>query len=639
VYLSYFSNFVLLGSFLGIGIGFLRAGRSRDLSGWAPVALGLFVLLVRLFPISISQSDPSLFTFSTLTPKGPPREIVLAVVFAMSALIMALIAEGVARTFARFEALDAYRYDLIGSVLGIAAFSGLSFLRMPPLAWGVVVALVFVALWAPRLPSLPQAAGLIALCVVLGIESFTPGLSWSPYYKIEAKPNPSLGNELQVNVNGVPHQVHQPAISAPGGNLYSAVRPGDLGNVLVIGAGGGNDVAVALKKGAKHVDAVEIDPRLYELGRDHHPDRPYADPRVDVHIGDGRAFLERSTSHYNLIILALPDSITLISGQSSLRLESYLFTKEAMRSAKERLVPGGIFAMYNFYRKPWLIDRYGNTLQRVYGSPPCLQKMVPGFAANGGIDLNAFIAGGTPATVKCDAASRGVIWSPTAKPPAPATDDHPFPYLRSRSIPAIYLVSLGLVLLVSLAAVRLTAGPLRQMSPYADLFFMGVAFLLLETKNVVQFALLFGTTWFVNALVFAGVLLSVLLAVAVSKRVTFRRPALLYGFLMAALAVAYVLPPSLLLDLDPVPRFLGAAALAFAPIFTANLVFTQRFKETGDTTAAFGANLLGSMVGGVLEYLALLTGYRLLLVVVALAYGAAFLLGRSHLRPVGAAGS
>ena len=45
---------------------------------------------------------------------------------------------------------------------------------------------------------------------------------------------------------------------------------------------------------------------------------------------------------------------------------------------------------------------------------------------------------------------------------------------------------------------------------YTDLFCMGAAFLLLETKSVVQFALLFGTTWFVNALVFLGVLLSVL---------------------------------------------------------------------------------------------------------------------------------
>jgi hypothetical protein len=78
--------------------------------------------------------------------------------------------------------------------------------------------------------------------------------------------------------------------------------------------------------------------------------------------------------------------------------------------------------------------------------------------------------------------------------------------------------------------------------------------------------------------------------------------------------------------------------LAFFPIFTANLVFTQRFKATASSTVAFGANLLGAMVGGLLEYTALVTGFRGLLVLVALAYGLAFLTGRKHLLPAPAAG-
>ena len=192
---------------------------------------------------------------------------------------------------------------------------------------------------------------------------------------------------------------------------------------------------------------------------------------------------------------------------------------------------------------------------------------------------------------------------------------------------------LGLVLLASLLLVRVAAGPLRQMRPYVDLFFMGAAFLLLETKNVVQFALLFGTTWVVNAAVFAGVLLQRAggdrdrPAGAASPR-----PVLLYAALLAALALAWVVPPAtLLLDLPLVPRFLAGVALAFAPIFLANLVFAQRFKDVGSTTVAFGANLLGAMVGGALEYLALISGYRSLLIVVALLYGLAFLTGRKHL--------
>ncbi|HEV7761115.1 MAG TPA: hypothetical protein VGO78_19045, partial [Acidimicrobiales bacterium] len=156
-------------------------------------------------------------------------------------------------------------------------------------------------------------------------------------------------------------------------------------------------------------------------------------------------------------------------------------------------------------------------------------------------------------------------------------------------------------------------------------------FMLLETKSVTQFALLFGTTWLVNALVFLGVLCSVLVAVAVSRRVTFRHPTRLYVVLLAALALAFVIPPDRLLDLAVVPRFVVAVTLAFFPIFTANLVFTQRFKATSSSTVAFGANLLGAMLGGLLEYTALITGFRMLLVLVAIAYGLAFLTGRRHL--------
>ena len=93
-----------------------------------------------------------------------------------------------------------------------------------------------------------------------------------------------------------------------------------------------------------------------QLGRGLHPDKPYSDPRVSVHITDGRAFLERSNERYDRILLALPDSLTLVAGQSSLRLESYLFTAEAVAAARAHLRPDGVFTEYNFYRQQWLID-------------------------------------------------------------------------------------------------------------------------------------------------------------------------------------------------------------------------------------------------------------------------------------------
>ncbi|MEJ8672552.1 hypothetical protein WKI71_42210 [Streptomyces sp. MS1.AVA.1] len=93
---------------------------------------------------------------------------------------------------------------------------------------------------------------------------------------------------------------------------------------------------------------------------------------MHVHIDDGRAFLERTNAKYDLIILALPDSLTLVSGASDLRLESYLFTRQAFEAARDHLTPDGAFAMYNYYRKSWLVDRFAGDLDDLYGHAPCM---------------------------------------------------------------------------------------------------------------------------------------------------------------------------------------------------------------------------------------------------------------------------
>ncbi len=126
-----------------------------------------------------------------------------------------------------------------------------------------------------------------------------------------------------------------------------------------------------------HVDAVEIDPEILDLGRRFHPDRPYDDPRVTTHVDDGRAFLERTDARYDLILFALPDSLTLVNGSGAIRLESYLFTKEAIESVREHLTEQGGFAMYNYYRQDWLVDRYAGTVAAVFGHPPCVDKLRP----------------------------------------------------------------------------------------------------------------------------------------------------------------------------------------------------------------------------------------------------------------------
>jgi len=619
VYLSYFSNFVLLGSFLGIGIGFLRSRSKVQLFPRAAPALVIYVFFVLLFPVQVDRSGTQLLYFGG-TPSGLPIWVMLPVIFVATAAIMAMIADGVARTFATFEPLEAYRLDILGSIIGIAAFSLLSFLGTPPIAWAVVVGACFVVLLLPGatlLHGLQQGVAVLALIMLLWIESTSPRTYWSPYYKVSLRTGPE--GTYDVQVNGIPHQwidstaqrfVTEPLYFAP----YQRAPENRLNRVLVIGAGTGGDVAIALAQGASRVDAVEIDQRLYRLGKALNPDHPYQDPRVHVYVNDGRAFLQQSDQHYDLILFALPDSLTLVAGQSALRLESYLFTTQAMQVAKNHLTPDGVFTMYNYYRQQWLVDRLAGTLDQVYGHPPCIDS-------TGRVGHFAVLTTSVdPRRVSCSA-----VWRPgELGVPSPATDDYPFVYLRTRSIPSIYLLTLALILFLSVLAVRLSSGPLREMRRYLDLFFMGSAFLLLETKSVVQFALLFGTTWFVNALVFAGILVTVLAAIEIARRFSFRSPGRLYFALAAGLTLAWVVSPEQLLSLSVVPRFLAATAVAFAPVFVANLIFAERFRGVGSSVVAFGANLLGAMVGGLLEYGALVVGYRALLLVVAGLYSLAF---------------
>ncbi|MGW6281910.1 spermine/spermidine synthase domain-containing protein [Kribbella sp. NPDC055071] len=639
VHLSYFSNFVLLGSFLGIGIGILRSSRARWLPYYSPIMLGLLVAVIAWKPVTVNRgTSSSVIYFTSLNTTGPPTWVILPIIFVAAAVVLAGPAELVGRCFAELPRLTAYRFDLVGSLIGIVSFTALSFLGAPPIWWGLIVTIVFAALMIPRV-AVPSGRRLVAtgvsavlvlspLVVMLGVlfhESTRPENSWSPYYKVQTKQytweNVPL---LTITVNGVPHQQAIPADARlqwepQYGLPYERANVGkEPKNVLIIGAGSGSDVAIALKKGATHVDAVEIDPRIRDLGKALHPDRPYQDPRVTSYINDGRAYLSGTSKKYDLILLALPDSLTLVNGASSLRLESYLFTEQAFKSAREHLNPGGAFAMYNYYRETWLIDRLASTAQEAFGHKPCVDKV--------GDDLQQAVVtvGLTEADQTCGAAWPG----PSAITPPPATDNRPFLYLFTDRVPSLYLITLGLVLVAGLIGVGIAGGgsSYRRMRPYADLFLLGAGFMLLETKSITGFALLFGTTWVVNAIVFAGVLVAVLAAVEVTRR--FKTPPIkvMFAILFGGLALSWIFPDEWLLEMPVGLRAVVAVLIAFLPIFAANVIFAKRFTDTEDGTASFGANLLGAMLGGCLEYAALIIGFDGLLIIAALLYAGAFLL-------------
>lgn len=628
VYVGFFNNLLLIASFLGIGLGILLGSR-----GWRPrlplAALLLFALVVLVYTNQVNAyliADEKLFLGG-----GDRREIdvnvlALALYVGLTAATMAALALPLGPLLRSLAPLRAYAVDIAGSLFGIAVFAALAALGTPPAVWFTVLAafLVLVRGDAPILRPRTLLSG-VAMAAVIGLAvlSYLQGDEYSAYYRI----NSSVDNygRGHVAVNGIDHQTLHPLDSAAGEPFYEQVYQWfpdrHFDRALIIGAGTGTDVAVALAHGVGHVDAVEIDPRLLEIGVERHPDRPYDDARVTRWVNDGRAFLRGSSDRYDLIVLALTDSLTLVTTTANLRLESFLFTAESFESARDHLTPDGVFVLYNFYRQDWLVGRYARTLEEAFGPPPLVQTF-PRFGGHG-----AVLAAGRPTEPLARRAQEDGAAIDTSVAPRPARDDWPFPYLRDPEIAPHYLYVLAGILAVAVVAVALAmraAGPAAGgLSPH--FFALGVAFLLLETRSLVTFSLLFGTTWNVNALAFAAILGSVLLAIAVNARLRFRRPRSLYVLLAASVAVAYAVPPQALL-LDPAwLRYILASAITFAPVFAANLVFTYSFRETARADTAFASNLLGATLGGVLEYVALVTGYRQLLLVVAALYLLAFL--------------
>jgi SAM-dependent methyltransferase len=630
-YIGFFSNFLLIASFLGIGLGILL-GRNGFNPRISPFALLLAVIVAFIFNMQLNvqiKSQNELFFGLAESTAVDQNFLILPLVVSLVVALLATLALPLGPLLKSMPPLKAYAIDITGSLAGIASFTVLSALGTNPAVWFTIAVLIVIALELGRRVSLYTVANILALGAVLLLvfqQTLTHSSDiWSPYYRINEQ---SLSNgTIRLSVDGIPHQAMHPLGEAGLEEFYYQVYrwfPGTkYNNVLIVGAGSGSDVAIAEQQGAGHIDAVEIDPKLLQIGETQHPNHPYDDPRVTAYNNDGRAFLRNSDSKYDLIVFALPDSLTLVSQQSSVRLESFLFTEQAFQTVRDHLSPNGIFVLYNYYRDPWLVNKLAGMLTDAFGTAPLVNTYgnVKATLADG--PLVAQLNGGAPPG---DTVS-GVPALTPGPTPKPATDDWPFLYLRTPFVADYYIYALIIVLVGALIAValaaRATGTTLRKFSPH--FFVLGVAFLLLNTRSVTSFSLLFGTTWIVNSLAFFGILCSVLLAILINYRFPIRKPTLFYVLLFISIAVSFILPPESLL-FDPAwLRYLVAAALAFAPIFFANLVFSYSFRESNMADMSFASNLLGAVVGGALEYAALITGYQALLIIVAVLYALAWL--------------
>ena len=683
LFLTFFTNLVLLACFLGMSVGLMSAGRRWNLikTVWplALVAVAVAILTAstrvsRKYTISVGgQASPQQVFFGTerFTAPDPaqflvPIEAVAGTFFVLIALTFVGLGQVMGRTFNAIpNRVAAYTVDIIGSLAGIVIFGLLSWFRTPPPVWFGVVAVAGLRFF-PRL-SRSQAGCAVALVGLIGFwgyrESMAKAVIWSPYYKIYYH---QLYNGLVTNNIG--HQSMVPVGEKGAAYMLPHLLNRDAGNkpfgqVLIVGAGSGNDVSAALQNGAAHVDAVEIEPVLNEIGRDDHPMKPYDDPRVTISLDDGRSFIRRSTATFDLIAYALVDSLVLHSGYSSLRLESFLFTEQAFRDVKDRLSDDGVFVMSNYYRQGWIVGRLVELARKVFGADPVVIALpYRGTIAAGDSligDNFTFIIAGKPGSKALNSIrarlADGSFWLSQRpldnlavngfgrQPPdvagVPAarwqkigasrvdtagigpipSDDWPFLYLKRAEIPGLNLRGMGVVAVLSVVMLGAFA-PVRSIRPSGRMFFLGAGFMLLESKAIVHMALLFGSTWVVNSVVFAAILVMILVSNLVVLAFPPRNLTWAYLGLLTALLVNALVPMSTFLALPGALKVAASCAVVGVPIFFAGIIFATSFARSDHPDVAFGSNVAGVILGGLSENLSLVLGFDHLLLVAVVFY-------------------
>jgi|RhiMetdeSRZDD1v2_1073273.scaffolds.fasta_scaffold19060_3 hypothetical protein len=640
---AYLKNLPLIASFLGLGLGCACSKSSWRFFKYFPLTIGILCCIIAFsgqlgitflpFPIGdylIVGDVTGGFDYSTLANKVWALikfvAVVLAV-FSLCAYVFLALGQKLGQLLEQFPPLVAYTINILGSLLGVLAFSLISLAGWPPMAWfflGFAVLLIFLErkIWA----------GMVFAVTILTISAVPQKALWSPYYRIDVTPvyaeeqnagSAVVGYNLNVN-----HDYHQRMLDLSSGSLESAftakARPYyDLPyrfarpeRVLVVGAGSGNDVAGALRHGARHVDAVEIDPLIIRLGRELHPERPYSSDRVRVINDDARAFFKRSAEKYDLIVFGLLDSQTLLSSMSSIRLDNYIYTLESLNEAKRHLSVGGTVCLSFALVETWIQERfYGMLAETFHQEPLCLAtpydagiSYLVGPTANrnhirGQADLEAMVINDR---------------IPKSQTPLP-TDDWPFLYLKHKSIPFAYWFTLSILLLLSAFWIRkilrsknLTGKESERPATLAYMFLLGVGFMLIEVRSISALSLLFGSTWFVNSVVISAILLMILLANFFVLTVRPCRRDWVYAFLALSLVFSYFLKPDALAGLSFYSKSAIGGVIAGFPIFFAGILFASAFRKVSNSSDAFGANLLGALVGGILENLCMIYGVAFL---------------------------
>jgi SAM-dependent methyltransferase len=637
---AYFINLVLIAAFLGMGIGMIRVNREKNLTQYFPplllLLIGACVYFSNILVVAPSSGETMYAIYADLSPHSREWGMVpvVSVFFTFSALPFVALGYAMGREFKNFPALHAYAINTAGSLAGLLAFSLLSHFSTPPLVWFVLGGLLFLIL-AGKNQNLYISILTLGLIFFLVQSLYQKDHEiWSPYYKIN---HYKKSDFTSINVNGSLHQ-YMLNFSPPLESQKSIVdkvkqdyqRPyrfvKSWEDVLILGAGSGNDVHLVLEQGAKNIDAVEIDRTIWKLGKELNYQRPYDNPRVHTHIDDARAFLKKTKKEYDVIILGTLDSQTLLSGLSSIRLDNYIYTTESFRSIKKHLKPGGVLILYHMSLNKDIPLKLSAMLKDNFGVHPLIHfekdhrhfnfTLVAGSKSEGFNDFGFFF----PSLKNDDQITRDLISAPT--------DNWPYLYLNEPGIPIHYLKAGSIIFLISVISIICSTGRKNITKPDWTLFLLGASFLLLETKSVTEMSLLFGSTWQVNVLVFASILLLIFSANHfILRKGPFNKARIFLG-LFISIGISYAIPTHSLLALPLAGQWVAGALITAVPLFFAGMLFSQIFQSRKDTTTALGYNLTGAICGGLMEYSSMALGTKNLYLLALILYILAFLVHR-----------
>jgi SAM-dependent methyltransferase len=626
---AFFRNIPLIASFLGLGLGLcLGDGGPRSVLRFllwllpVSVFLSLGAIIVDGYLGLFASAASTEHILGDLAIQEPPllgrllsQALVAGFCAGVLVAIMSLFAHLGRLLAAAFEPvprLAGYTVNILGSLAGILAFFALSYLETPPWIW-LTVGLIPL-LWWIESPRQRLVASALALATIVSVVPQQGETVWSRYQKLVGRPvelpllDGGTADAYWVEISDAFYQVAldlSPEIveryarhPAP---LYDAAFDSLATDavVLVVGSGTGNDVAAALRAGAARVDAVDIDPAILRLGLAHHPERPYEDARVNLIVADARqVFRDLEPGSYDAVAFGLLDSHTQL-GMSSLRLDNYVFTVESFESAAQLLKPGGQFIVTAAIFREWFEQRIEGLLDATCGGP---------------VSVRSF---DSSASYRCVVAEGGSESAGVASLP---TDDWPFLYLPKRSVPGAYLLVVGILTFVSVLFLKRQGLRLGGFSAFhGHLFLLGAAFLLMEVYAINRLALLFGTTWLVSAITIGLVLTLIVFAnltVAIVPRIPY---VVSYLALGASLVASFSLNPDLVLGRPVTAQYLYGLAV-LSPVYFAGIIFARSFRLSTVAGTALGANILGSALGGWLEYSTMALGIRSMLLVAAALY-------------------